>query len=81
MHLDLLSIPQSGGKMSKRLVGGIIGRKYKTSVMAFKWVPRWYLVTLRQQFSIGEKPTVMVYTYISRHEGTPDKTKQKNCST
>ena len=29
-HLDLLSIPQSGGKMSKRL-GGIIGCKYKTS--------------------------------------------------
>ena len=28
--LDLLSIPQSGGKMSKRL-GGIIGCKYKTS--------------------------------------------------
>ena len=27
---DLLSIPQSGGKMSKRL-GGIIGCKYKTS--------------------------------------------------
>ena len=26
-----LSIPQSGGKMSKRLVGGIIGCKYKTS--------------------------------------------------
>ena len=29
-YLDLLSIPQSGGKMSKRLVGGIIGWKYKT---------------------------------------------------
>ena len=29
-HLDLLSIPQSGEKMSKRL-GGIIGCKYKTS--------------------------------------------------
>ena len=30
MHLDLLSIPQSGGKISKRL-GGINGCKYKTS--------------------------------------------------
>ena len=30
MHLDLLSIRQSGGKMSKRL-GGTIGCKYKTS--------------------------------------------------
>ena len=29
-HLDILSIPQSGGKMSKRL-GGIIGCNYKTS--------------------------------------------------
>ena len=29
-HLDLLSIPQSGEKMSKRL-GGIEGCKYKTS--------------------------------------------------
>ena len=28
---DLLSIPQSGGEMSKRFVGGIIGCKYKTS--------------------------------------------------
>ena len=27
---DLLSIPQSGGKMSKRL-GGIVGCKYETS--------------------------------------------------
>ena len=30
MHLDLLSIPQLGGGMSKRL-GGIKGCKYKTS--------------------------------------------------
>ena len=29
MHLDLLSIPQSGGKLSKRL-RGIMGCKYKT---------------------------------------------------
>ena len=38
---DLLSIPVSGGGMSKRL-GGIIGCKYKTSYfMAFKRAPRW----------------------------------------
>ena len=30
VYVDLLSIPQSGGKMSKRL-GGIIGCKEKTS--------------------------------------------------
>ena len=30
LRLDGLSIPQSGGKMSKHL-GGIIGSKYKTS--------------------------------------------------
>ena len=37
-RLDLLSIPQSGGEMSKRL-GGIKGCKYKTSFMAFERVP------------------------------------------
>ena len=39
------------------------------------------VVTLGQQYNIGEKPTVMLYTYIiiiiNRHTGTPDKTKQK----
>ena len=38
------------------------------------------VVTLDQQYNIGEKPTVMLYTYINRHAGTPDKTKQKHCS-
>ena len=67
-------IPQSGGKMSKRL-GGVIGCKYKTS--------SWHLVTLGQQYNIGEKPTVILCTYINRHEGTtPEKQrKQKHCST
>ena len=47
--------------MSKRL-GGIIGcKKYKT------------VVTLGQQYNIGEKPTVILYTYINRHSGTPEK--------
>ena len=63
--------------MSKRLVGGIIGCTYKKLYnMAFKRVPRWMVVTLGQQDNVGEKPTVMLYTYINRHAGTPDKTKQ-----
>ena len=42
MHLDLLSIPQSG-----------------------------------QQYNVGEKPTVILYTYINRHAGTPTKREDK----
>ena len=33
------------------------------------------VVTLGQLYDIGEKPTVMLYTYINRHAGTPDKNK------
>ena len=36
--------------------------------MAFKRVP----LTVVQQYNIGEKPTVMLYTYINRHPGTRD---------
>ena len=39
------------------------------------------VVTLGQQYNVGEKPTVILYTYINRHAGTPEKTKQKPCST
>ena len=35
------------------------------------------MVTLGQQYDTGEKPTVMLYTCINRHEGTPDKNKTK----
>ena len=35
------------------------------------------VVTLGQQCNTGEKPTVMLYTYINRHAGTPDKNKTK----
>ena len=35
------------------------------------------VVTLGQQYNTGEKPTVMLYTYINRHAGTPDKNKKK----
>ena len=40
------------------------------------------VVTLGQQYNVGEKPSVMLYTtYINRHAGTtPDKTKQKRCT-
>ena len=31
------------------------------------------VVTLGQQYNVGEKPTVILYTYINRHAGTPDK--------
>ena len=32
-------------------------------------------ITLGQQYNVGEKPTVLLYTYINRHAGTPDKNK------
>ena len=35
------------------------------------------MVTLGQQYNIGEKPTVILYTYINRHAGTPEKNKNK----
>ena len=36
------------------------------------------VVTLGQQYNTGEKPTVVMYTYIiNRHAGTPDKNKTK----
>ena len=39
------------------------------------------VVTLGQQYNIGEKPIVILYTYyINRHAGTPEKQqKQKHC--
>ena len=47
--------------MSNRL-GGIVGCKYKTSSPM--------VVTLSQQYNIGERPTVMPYTYINRYAKT-----------
>ena len=35
------------------------------------------VVTLGQQYNVGEKPTVVLYSYINRHAGPPNKTKQK----
>ena len=40
------------------------------------------VVTLGQQHNVVEKPAVILYTYINRHAGTPEKQqKQKQCST
>ena len=36
------------------------------------------VVTLGQQYNIGEKPTVILYTYINRHVGTPEKQQRQN---
>ena len=30
-------------------------------------------ITLGQQYNVGEKYTVILYTYINRHAGTPEK--------
>ena len=35
------------------------------------------IVTLGQQYNIGEKPTVILYTYINRHAGTPEKQRKQ----
>ena len=29
-------------------------------------------ITLGQQYNVGEKPTVILYTYINRYAGTPE---------
>ena len=39
------------------------------------------VITLGQQYNnVGEKPTVILYTYINRHAGTPTKGKPNNTS-
>ena len=43
--------------------------------MAFKRVPLCMVVTLGQLYNVGEKPTVILYTYINRHAGTPHQNK------
>ena len=32
-------------------------------------------ITLGQQYNVGEKPTVILYTYINHHAGTLEKQK------
>ena len=36
------------------------------------------VVTLGQQYNIGEKPIVIEYIYINRHAGTPEKQRKQN---
>ena len=36
------------------------------------------VVTLGHRYNIGEKPTVILYTYINRHAGTPEKQRRQN---
>ena len=60
--------------MSKRSCG-IKGCKYKTSSWHSNDSP--LTVTLGQQYNIGEKPTVILYTYINRHAGTPEKQRRR----
>ena len=50
---------------------------FKNLFMAFKRVPSPMVVTLGQQYNTGEKSSVMLYTYINRHAGTPDKNKNE----
>ena len=38
------------------------------------------VVPLGQQYIIGEKPTVILYSYINRHAGTPEKQQTKQLS-
>ena len=59
-----------GGKFSKRL-GGIKGCKSKTLHGIQTGSPMQ--ITLGQQYNVGEKPTVIMYIYINRHAGTPEK--------
>ena len=56
--------------MSKLLLGGIKGCERKT----YSWHSNGFpmVVTLGQQYYVGDKPTVILYTYINRHAGTPD---------
>ena len=35
------------------------------------------VITLGQQYNVGEKPTVILYTYINRHAGTPTQREDK----
>ena len=39
------------------------------------------VVTLGQQYDIREKPTVLLYTYINRHAGAPEKQRKKQNKT
>ena len=47
--------------------------------MAFKRAPLRMIVTLGQEYNVGEKPTVIkLHTYINRHAGIPNKKQKQN---
>ena len=48
--------------MSKRLLGGIIGCKYETSLWHLNGFPDGS--NIGQQYNVGEKPSVILSTYI-----------------
>ena len=58
--------------MSKR-VGGVKGCKYKTSSWHLNGFPDGNNIGSTGIINVGEKPTVILYTYINRHAGTPEK--------
>ena len=59
-----------------QLLGGIIGFKYKTSSWHLNGSPM--VVTLGQQYDVGEKLTVILYTYINLIAVQGHQTKSKN---
>ena len=80
-HLDLLSIPQSGGEHLKTLRWHHRLQR-QNPFMAFNRVRSPMVVTLGQQYQVGQKPTAILYTtYINRHAGAPNKTKTKTNDT
>ena len=79
--------------MSKRL-GGIIGCKYKTSSWHLNGFPdvsnigstvthhgiqTGSVVTLDQQYNVGERPTVILYSYINCYTRPPKATIKRFC--
>ena len=38
-------------------------------------------ITLGQEYNVGEKRTVILYIYINRHAGTPEKKEEKKTET
>ena len=63
--------PPVRGKYVKTL-GGIIGCNDKKTLHGIK-TGSPMVVTLGQQYNVVEKPTGILYTYINRHAGTPNK--------
>ena len=60
-------------------LGGNIGCSDENLYMVIKGFPT--VVTQDQQFKIGEKPTVVLYTYINRHVGTHARQNQEQYQT